>query len=125
MAYLGSNITLPAGEIYVSMTKRTDWYDFIRGTANATQDGTLWVEQSFDPLAETSPSSAVWDYSHAIAVTAASSSTSTANTTTSSKGVVFDDPVYGSFWRLRFKATASSNADIRVHARLCGFGKFG
>ena len=124
MAYLGSNITLPAGNIYVSETKRADWYDNIRGTANSTQDGTLWVEQSFDPLAETSPSSAVWDYSHAIAVTAASSSTSTANTTTSSKGVVFDEPVYASFWRLRFKATASADADIRVHARITTEGDF-
>ena len=124
MTYIGSNSTLAAGATYTSEIKRTDTQDHIRGTANTTQDGTLWVEQSNDPIAETSPSSAVWDYSHAIAVASGSSSTTSANTTTNSKGIVFDDPVYGSFWRLRFKATSGSGTTgIRVNARLTTEGR--
>lgn len=125
MAYLGSNETLAAGATYVSETKRTDWYDHIQGTANASQDGTLYVEQSYDPKAETDPANAVWDYSNAIAVTSSGSATTTANSGTTDKGVVFDESIYGPFWRLRFKATSGSGTtSIRIHAKCTTEGDF-
>lgn len=124
MAYLGTNTTLPSDEIYVSEVKRTDWYDNIRGSANTTQDGILWVEQSWDATAELDPSNAIWDYSQAIEVSAASSATSTPNSSSDSVGSVFDIIVYAPFWRVRFKASASASADIRIHARLTTEGDF-
>lgn len=126
MAYLGTNDTLAAGATYVSATRRTDWYDYIRGTANASQDGTLYIEQSFDPKAETDPANAVWDYSNAIAVTSSASATTTANTGTTDKGVVFNDYAFAPFWRFRFKATSGSGTtDIRIHARCAASGGAG
>jgi hypothetical protein len=124
MAYLGSNLTLPADETYVSAVKRTDWYDNIRGVANSNEDGVLWVEQSWDAMVETDPDNAIWDYSEAIPVSAAGSSTSTVNESSSSTGLSFDSIVYAPFWRLRFKADASNDADIRINARLTTEGDF-
>jgi hypothetical protein len=118
MSYLGSNQTLSAGATYTSATKRTDWYDHIRGTVNSTQDGNFYIEQSWDETAETSPSTAIWGYSKYIAVTSAGSATSTVNTGTSSKGFTFDENVVAPFWRVRFINNGASAASIRVHAKL-------
>lgn len=110
MAYTGTNAVLAANGEYVSPTMVTDRADSISGMVFSDQGGTIFIEQSFDPLAVTSPTSAKWDLSTSYAVTA--------NT-----GRGFSEALYGPYVRVRYVNGATGQTAFRLFSRFTSAGE--